>query len=397
MNQDNKFNNASILIVDDNVRNLQVLGGFLKNEGLIAEFAIDGNSALSWLGKKKFDLILLDIMMPGMDGFELSARIKENPTNCDTPFIFITAKTDTDSIIKGFGLGSVDYITKPFIQNELLARVKTQIKIKRDNEQLTDYLRQIEERNRNISDSIDYAKYIQNAASYTSERNLKFLPEHFILDLPKDILSGDFYWCHETERELIIAVMDCTGHGVPGALMSIMGITLLNETVLNDHITQPDKILESLRLKIITTLGQKKGNDNVKVAIEGAIICFYLESNILLYSGSFNPMILIHNDKIFDIKADRIPIGYYELKGNFTLHEINIEKNDAIYLFSDGITDQFGGPEDRRFMFKNLKEILQDNHNKPMMVQKQMLTERLNRWKGDLIQTDDILVLGIRF
>jgi serine phosphatase RsbU (regulator of sigma subunit) len=191
--------------------------------------------------------------------------------------------------------------------------------------------------------------------------------------------------------------MDCTGHGVPGALMSIMGITLLNETVIHDHIIEPDKILESLRSKIIHALGQKKGYGYIKDGIVGSAICFDPESNKLLYSGAFNPLILIHADEIYDIKADRIPIGFYEKDGNFTLHEIEIEKNDTIYLFSDGIIDQFGGSANKRFMIKRLKELLLGNYKKTMIRQKEILIEELNRWKGDLVQTDDILVLGIRF
>jgi serine phosphatase RsbU (regulator of sigma subunit) len=230
-----------------------------------------------------------------------------------------------------------------------------------------------------------------------SEKNLTLLLEHFILDLPKDILSGDFYWVCKTERRFVIAVMDCTGHGVPGALMSILGITLLNEIVINDHVIQPHKILESLRLKIINALSQKKGFGHIKDGIEGSVICFDIESKKLLYSGSFNPLILIHNDDIIVIKANRFPVGYHEVNGNFTLHEIYIEKNDIIYLFSDGIIDQFGGTTSKRFMLKHLKEILLGNHNDTMVRQKEILKEELNRWKGDSIQTDDILVLGIRF
>jgi DNA-binding response OmpR family regulator len=398
MNQEKILDLPSVLIVDDNVKNLQILGGFLQNEKLIVEFAIDGMSALSWLDKKKFDLILLDIMMPSMDGYEVCSIIKKNPAISDIPIIFITAKIDSESIIKGFETGAVDYITKPFIQSELLIRVKAQLNIKKANEQLIHYLNEIEQRNRQISDSIDYARYIQNAVISTSEKNLKFLPEYFILDLPKDVLSGDFYWLYKADNKIIIAVMDCTGHGIPGALMSILGITLLNETVLHDHILQPDKILESLRLKIINALGSKieYGNIHIKDGIEGSVICFNTESNRLQYSASFNPLILIHAGEISHIKADRIPIGYYEVNRNFTLHEIDFEKNDIIYLFSDGIIDQFGGPKEKRFMIKYLKELLLSNHDKTMIRQKEMITEELNQWKGDLVQTDDILVLGIR-
>jgi phosphoserine phosphatase RsbU/P len=397
MSNDEDLYQPSILIVDDNVKNLQILGGFLQNEGMAVEFALDGFSALSWLEKKKFDLILLDIMMPGMDGFEVCLEIKKNPDYAEIPIIFITAKTDTESIVRGFDSGAVDYITKPFIKSELLVRVKTQLKIKKSQEEIIQYVSEIEERNRNISDSIEYAKYIQNAILSTSGKNLKYLSEHFILNLPKDILSGDFFWICRTDNKFIIAVMDCTGHGVPGALMSTMGITLLNETVLNEHILQPNKILESLRSKIIQSLGQKMGNSNIKDGIIGSIISFDPWSNKLFYSGAFYPLILIHNNEIFDIKADRIPIGYYEKDGNFTLHEIEIEKEDNIYLFTDGIVDQFGGPKNKRFRVKHLKELLLRNHKKTMIQQKDTLQRELNEWKGNLVQTDDILIFGIRF
>jgi sigma-B regulation protein RsbU (phosphoserine phosphatase) len=391
------INPSSILIVDDNVQNLQVLGGFLQKEGLLVEFALNGVSALNWVARKKFDLILLDVTMPGMDGFEVCSRIKETTDNGEIPIIFITAKTDSDSIIKGFDAGAVDYIAKPFIQSELLVRIETQINIKKSKEQIIHYLHEIETRNRDISDSIEYARYIQNAIISKSQKNLKYLPEHFILHLPKATLSGDFYWLHKIGKKLIIAVMDCTGHGVPGAFMSILGITLLNEIILQNNIIRPDEILESLRSKIMQTLGQKKGYGNIKDGIEGSVICYDPESRKIQYSGSFNPMVLIHDGTISEIKADRIPIGYYEVIGNFNLHETYIEKGDTIYLFSDGFVDQFGGPDNRRFMIRHLKEHLLANHLKPMIMQHEILITELNYWQGDAIQTDDILVLGIRF
>lgn len=400
MNGDIKINinKSSILIVDDNPKNLQVLAGFLKREGMSVEFALDGASALTWLDKKRFDLILLDVMMPGMDGYEVCSIIMKTPAICETPIIFLTAKTDSESIIKGFEAGAVDYISKPFIHSELLVRIKTQLKISKSQEQIINYSNEIEERNRNINDSIQYARYIQNAILSTSEKHMKNMPEHFIIYLPKDILSGDFYWVCRAGKKIIVAVMDCTGHGVPGALMSIMGITLLNETILHDHIIQPDKILENLRSKILVTLGQKIGNDySIKDGMDGSVICFDTETNKLQYSGAFNPLIVIHYDEIISIKADTIPIGYYEVKGSFTLHELNVEKNDTIYMFSDGMIDQFGGPADKRFMIRHLKEILFANHNKSMIMQKDILTQVFNNWKGDSVQTDDIVVMGIRF
>jgi sigma-B regulation protein RsbU (phosphoserine phosphatase) len=396
MYQDNILNQSSILVVDDNVKNLQILGGILQNEGFQVEFALDGISALNWLENQEFDLVLLDIMMHGMDGFEVCSQIKKNRNCCETPIIFITAQTDSDSIVKGFETGAVDYITKPFIKNELLARVTTQLNVKRTKDQLKYYLKDIEEKNKNIGDSIEYASYIQNAVISTSENNLKVLPEHFIIYLPKDILSGDFYWISQTEGKVIVAVMDCTGHGVPGAIMSILGNTLLNEIILRDHILQPDQILNCLRSRIINALGQTKKGYQIKDGIDGSVICIDPGSDKIQYSGAFNPLILIHENQVIEIKADRIPIGYFEIIRDFTLNEIKINKNDMIYMFSDGIIDQFGGPYNKRFMLKKLKEILLRVHKRALSEQKEIIFSELNLWQNDFVQTDDILLLGIR-
>jgi phosphoserine phosphatase RsbU/P len=397
MNREIESTPPSILIVDDNLKNLQVLGRFLQIEGLAVEFAVDGISALKWLSKKKFDLILLDILMPGMDGYEVCSIIKKDSSISEIPIIFITANTDSENIIRGFKAGAVDYITKPFIQSELLVRVKTQLDISKSKEQIDNYVQEIEECNLSIRSSIGYAKYIQSAVLSTSEKHLLNIPEHFILYLPKDILSGDFYYVIKTGKKIIVAIMDCTGHGVPGALMSILGITLLNETVVMEHIHSPDKILESLRKKIIHALGQNGKDGHIRDGIEGIVICFDPVSGKLEYSGSYNPLIIIRNNIIISIKGDSISIGYCEVLKNFTLHELNVEKNDMIYMFSDGILDQFGGKKNKRFMIKHLKEIFLANNQKAVGLQKSILLNEFNDWKAGLEQIDDVLVMGIRF
>jgi phosphoserine phosphatase RsbU/P len=386
-----------ILVVDDNLKNVQVLGGFLQNEGFDVEFALDGKSALSWVGKQKFDLVLLDIMMPEMDGYKVCSTIKQNPEHSDLPIIFITAKTDHESIIMGFETGAVDYITKPFIKSELLARVKTHIEIKLSRDRLAMYLNEIEEKNRSITSSIEYAKNIQDALLKTSEAFADKLPEHFILFLPKDIVSGDFYWFTCIDNKLIIAVMDCTGHGVPGALMSTLGITFLNETVLGERIIKPDLILESLRRKLIKSLGQKGFSGTIKDGIEGSVISYDLLIKQVHFAASFNPLIMIHKGEIHEIKADRIPIGYFDRNLDFTNKTINPVSDDIIYLFSDGFIDQFGGPVSKRYMIRRFKELLLANHKLPLNRQKEILIETLNSWKAGEDQTDDIVILGIRF
>jgi phosphoserine phosphatase RsbU/P len=397
MNQIEGNNTASVLVVDDNPKNLQVLGGLLKNEGMNVEFATSGNAALSWLDKKSFDLVLLDIMMPVMDGFEVCSIIKSNPLICDTPIIFITAKTDTESIIQGFKSGGVDYITKPFIPNELIARVRSQINIKKSKEKIVAYLNEIELKNRNIRDSIEYARNIQKAVLNTSVSKIGSYPEIFILYLPKDIVSGDFYWTYKLNEIFILAVMDCTGHGVPGAFMSILGTTLLNEIVLHDKILDPAEILEQLRARLIETLGQNSTSVTIKDGIEGGIISYNSTEKVLNFSGSFNPLIHVHNDVLNKINADRVPIGFYEKVIKFSLKTINISKGDIIYLFSDGYLDQFGGSDKRKIMVHRFTELLIGIHKLPMDRQKSELLDFVNLWKGDMDQTDDIMVVGLQF
>jgi CheY-like chemotaxis protein/serine phosphatase RsbU (regulator of sigma subunit) len=388
---------SKILVVDDNLKNIQVLGGFLQAEGFEVEFSLDGKSALNWIGKQDFDLILLDIMMPEMDGFEVCTIIKQNPEHKDLPVIFITAKVDHESIIKGFEIGAVDYITKPFIKSELLARVKTHVEIKQSRDRLARFLKEIEAKNRNITASIEYAKNIQNALLRASEGFEEVLPEHFILFQPKDIVSGDFYWFTFIDNYIVIAIMDCTGHGVPGALMSTLGVAFLNETVLGERTLDPCLILESLRKKLINSLGQRGYSGTIKDGIEGSIICFDLMMKQVRFSASFNPLLHIHDGEIAVVIADRVPIGYFDRPVEFTCKTINLSPGDIVYLFTDGIIDQFGGPQSKRFMIKRFKEILLANHNLPLAMQKEKLVAELNQWKADAEQTDDILVLGIKF
>jgi CheY-like chemotaxis protein len=388
---------SNILIVDDNLENIQVLGSLIKSEGFNVEFALDGYGALDWIKKKRFDIILLDINMPGMDGYEVCSHIKNDPVNSEIPVIFLTANVGSESLIRGFETGGVDYITKPFIKSELLARLQSQINIKKAGDQIRYYLKEIEYKNRRILESIDYARHIQNAVLESYQTDSDFLPEHFILYLPKDIISGDFYRFYQINDIIIAAILDCTGHGVPGALMSILGTTLLNEIVLQEHSVQPNTILDLLKEKLIHSLGQKQGFSGIKDGIEGSIINFDKKSGILRYSGSFNPLIIVRDNEIIEIKADRISIGYDDNNINFSLKEINIKENDSVYLFTDGYIDQLGGNENKRYMLKRFREYILEINNKSMIKQKELLIENLNLWKGSFDQTDDVLVFGIRF
>ncbi len=385
-----------ILIVDDNPKNLQILGNYLRNEGFKVEFALDGNTALDWIGRTEFDLILLDIMMPGMDGFEVCRIIKSDPVKQKIPVIFLTAKVDAESIINGFDLGAVDYVIKPFNQKELIARVKTQIEIKRGRDEIARNLKEIEYKNKLIKYSIQYARTIQAAVLKASMNGSDFFPEQFCLFLPKDIISGDFYWFHKIDNRLLVGVFDCTGHGIPGAFMSMLGVTLLNETVIREKIDEPHLILNHLREKIIEALGQKGIYFEVRDGMDGAIISYDQTSRTLVYSGAFNPVYFIRDNKIIELRGDRMPLSYHDRMSDFSCQEIKTRHDDLIYLFTDGYKDQFGGQNLKKFGSAHFKELIIRHHKKPLEVQKQLLLDAFLNWRGNEDQVDDITVVGLR-
>lgn len=391
-----ELHNPVILIVDDNPENINVLGQILKADNCQVEFAVSGFSALEWINNKKFDIIILDVNMPGMNGFEVGTRIKNSSLNSETPLIYLTANADTESLVKGFESGGLDYITKPFIRSELLTRVRSQIRIKKANDQIRVYLEEIEMKNHMISQSLEYALDIQNAVLGSFKNDRDKLPEHFILNLPRDTISGDFYRFYRSGNKAIAAIMDCTGHGVPGALMSILGITLFNETVLKERILQPDKILNRLTERIMQSLGQTGNQSIIKDGMEGSVVCLDTETEELQYAGSFNSLILVRNGELIEIRADRLSIGYDERGERFSLKKIKIRKNDHIYLFTDGYFDQFGGQNDKRYMIRRFRELLLQINSEPLAVQRDILFETIMEWKGNTEQTDDILVLGMR-
>src|SRR3972149_2489957 len=235
-----------ILAVDDNPKNIQVLGNLIKNENYKVEFALNGKSALEWLQRREFDLVLLDVMMPEIDGFEVCRRIKQDPVLRHIPIIFITARDDEESIVSGFKSGAVDYITKPFKRNELLSRVSTHLELKKAREEIA-------LKNKSITSSINYARRIQQSILPSDEMIKKILPESFVLYRPKEIIGGDFFWIHNIGDKIIVAVADCTGHGVPGSIVSMLGISLLNEIFWKKNMYNADEILRELRKKIKLT------------------------------------------------------------------------------------------------------------------------------------------------
>jgi len=257
----------------------------------------------------------------------------------------------------------------------------------------------IEEKNKDITDSIRYAKRIQEAILPADEMVQNLLPNSFVLYKPKDIVSGDIYWIEKWGKHTLVAAVDCTGHGVPGAFMSIVAANLLNEAVVEHSITQPAAILNSVRKNLIKKLRKSNTDESIKDGMDASLIAIHEETNTLEFSGAFNPLWLIRNNELTEYKADKLSIGisHTENQSFFTNHQVKLEKNDVVYIFTDGYADQFGGPQGKKFKYKQLKELLLKNVNLSMNEQKLILDTTIEKWKGELEQVDDILIIGIKF
>jgi len=257
---------------------------------------------------------------------------------------------------------------------------------------------EIEEQKKHIMDSIYYARRIQNAILPAFSHIDRHLKNYFILYLPKDIVSGDFYWVHECEGKFMIAAVDCTGHGVPGAFMSIVGNNQLNYAVNVKKARKAGAILDELNQGVVSTLNENKTDSSIKDGMDMVLCVFDFEAKKVEFAGANNPLILIRNNAVIKYKGDRFPIGAFEggTPQLFRNNEIALQEGDCLYLSSDGYADQFGGPDNKKFMFRRYEELLLEIHSEPFEQQKEILYKRLTEWRGKNDQVDDILVIGIK-
>ena len=252
-----------------------------------------------------------------------------------------------------------------------------------------------------IISSINYAQRIQSAMLPPETYITELLNENFILFKPKDIVSGDFYWIKQVKHFIILVAADCTGHGVPGAFMSMLGISHLNEIVQSREITQANEVLNELRKQVKQSLRQSGQRTESREGIDMALCVIDTKLNILQYSGANNPLYIISTIKgkpeLKEIKADNMPVGVHLSRvKSFTNHEIKLDIGDTLYIFSDGYIDQSGGKDNKRFSSTRFKKMLLDIHDQAMYEQKEVLEKVLNEWMGDNPQRDDILVIGVR-
>ena len=268
-----------------------------------------------------------------------------------------------------------------------------------DKNQLIEHQKQVvEEKQKEILDSIHYAKRIQGALLASDRFLEKHLPEYFVFYRPKDIVSGDFYWSNvDVQRSrVLLAACDCTGHGVPGAFMSLLNISLLNEVTVERRITGPDRVLERVREEIIKAFHSEDEGATNRDGMDSVFCSFDFSNGKLEFACANNPLWIARGGEMIEFKPDKQPVGFHPSMGPFTLQQTQLEKGDAVYIFTDGYADQFGGPKGKKFKYSKLKELLLANAKSTMKEQRDALERELLRWKGDLEQVDDILVIGIR-
>lgn len=269
-----------------------------------------------------------------------------------------------------------------------------QKRVRVETKQYVEYLRQ----QREIAESLKYASYIQQALFPNEALISRLVPEHFVFYQPREMVSGDFYYVSVHQNLIFLAVGDCTGHGVPGAFMSILGITFLNQIISRGSFHGAASILNQLREFVMHALSQTGEDAEQKDGIDLTLCIIDSRNSKLDFAGAFNPVYIARNQKLYEIAGDKMPVGVgAEEEKAFTGHAFDLEDQDTLYLFTDGYVDQFGGKEGKKFKYKSFRELLLNGSSQSMTEQKNSLVTTFNAWKGNQRQLDDVLVCGFRY
>ncbi|MGE0566439.1 MAG: PP2C family protein-serine/threonine phosphatase [Bacteroidia bacterium] len=265
----------------------------------------------------------------------------------------------------------------------------------------------IQEKNREINQSINYSKRIIESALIAPDIISKYLPNSFVFYKPKDIVSGDFYWFYPLEKrngkytKFILGVFDCTGHGIPGAILSMLGIAVINDVLKNSRNFLPNLIFEHINKQFIQHLNQRDDFALIQDGMDGSLCVIDIENLQVLYSGAKRPLYLINNEtkNLTEIKGDKYPLGgtHYDSNRKYTLHSLKVSKGDMLYMFTDGITDQFSwnGGKEKKIKSKVIKDFLSHHSHLSMKKQNSILSDQFENWKGNLTQTDDVTMIGL--
>jgi serine phosphatase RsbU (regulator of sigma subunit) len=396
-----------ILLVEDQDIDEELLIRFLKREKISFTHTRvwSREEYLNALDEYNPDLIISDHSLPvfsGMEAFHLLKKTKKN-----IPFILITGTVSEKLLTAYMKEGLDDYILKYNLLRlpSAIENVVNRKKIEKLHDELVSANEKLEDAYYDIKDSINYASRIQQAILPGHEELKNICKDYFVFYRPKDIVSGDFYWCANatttyTKRRIgIVAAVDCTGHGVPGAFMSMLANTLLNQTIKDPNIHSPADVLDFLNHELPENLKSYKDGVVIRDGMDIALCTIDFESRELAFAGANNSCLITRGDKLIELKADKqaISASHDKEQKPFTNQRLILQKGDIVYLYTDGYADQFGGPDKKKFMRKNLKKLLISIQHKSLLEQHKIIKQKFEEWKGKLDQIDDVLVMGIKF
>ena len=395
----------TILIVDDLEDNIFSLNAVLKFEGYIIHKATSGALALEMASKIQYDCIILDVQMPEMDGFEVASILGKNDFTKNIPILFLSALgSDKEKVIHGINSGAIDFLAKPVDPPLIKAKLKLCVKLsskykdsKKVFKTLTEEQSSLKELNSDFSASLRYAQNIQQAILPKTEVINSLFKENFVIFRPKESIGGDFYYIKEVGNEIIFMCGDCTGHGVPGAMMSMISSNIIHNIIDTKKIIIPNLILHSMVGELRKAFRNEFSNITIQDGLELAICTYYKNEKKLQFSGAGRPLIIANKNTIETIKCSSYGISGNSEDYEYALYEFNIEEGDQVYLYSDGIVDQFGGPHNKKFMTKRLVQLLSSNLELPMAEQKEIIDNSIVSWKEGQEQIDDILIMGLKF
>jgi serine phosphatase RsbU (regulator of sigma subunit) len=389
-------NELKILLLEDSETDADLLVRFLNKEKLQFSCTRVWNKStfVSEIKKREYDLIIADHNLPQFSGMEAFNICKKE--NVNFPFILVTGSVSEKLLTEYAKEGIDDYILKDNLLRlpSAIDKILDKKKIEKLNTELSETNNKLNNAYFDIKDSINYAKLLQNAILPDRAILYDSFPGSFIIFKPKDILSGDFYWFEKKENFFIIAVADCTGHGVPGALLAMMGNNLITETVRHRMIAPPSEILSRLNNHVKRILKREK--TSVSDGMDIAMCKIDLKSKELIYCGAKRPLFIERGQELIEYKPDKISIGEIDTTpAQFTDHKIKIKSGDRIFLFTDGFVDQFSEKTDRKIMVKRLKEIILTSSGLQYVKQKKFISDFFEKWKGNIEQTDDVLLMCI--
>ncbi len=403
--QDIKEELPSILIVDDLADNLFSLNAILKSEGYKIDKANSGKLAIEMATKNAYDCIVLDVQMPEMDGFEVAKILGEGELTRNIPIIFLSALgSDKEKVIQGIESGAIDFMAKPVDPPLMKAKIKLCLSISAKNKARKKTLTAIKEEHQtlkefttDVSASMRYAQNIQQAILPKAEIINSLFRDNLLIYRPKESIGGDFYYIKEFSGQLIFIVGDCTGHGVPGAMMSMISINIIHNIIETKGILNPSLILNAMVKEFRTAFRNDTSNTSFQDGLELAVCSYNKKEKKLLYSGAGRPIFVSQGNTVRKIKSTSSGVsGTISENFEFELNELPISDDTQVYLYSDGIVDQFGGPSNKKFMSKRLEQLIQSCQHLPMNQQKQIIDEAIQKWKGKEEQIDDITIFGAK-